>query len=114
MAIENTSGRKAELIAASYLQTIGYTIQSQNWRHPRAEIDIVATKDNTAVCFEVKYRKSNWQGSGLDYITPKKLAQMKRAAQLWRSARQWRGSIELGAIEVSGNNFTVTACLTQL
>jgi putative endonuclease len=114
MNIENTSGRKAELVAASYLQKIGYKIESQNWRHPRAEIDIVAAKDNTAVCFEVKYRRSNWQGSGLDYITPKKLAQMKRAAQLWRSTTQWRGVIEIGAIEVSGSNFAVTACLTQL
>lgn len=104
-----SSGRKAEAVVANYLKQYGYTILHQNWRHPRAEIDIIISRGNIATCIEVKYRKSAAQGTGFDYITPKKLLQMKKAARLWKAATNWRGSMQLGACEVSGTNFTITS-----
>lgn len=66
-------GRRAEAAAAAFLMQKGFTIITQNWRTRLCEIDIVALR-NTELCFcEVKYRRTARQGSGLDYITPKKL-----------------------------------------
>jgi putative endonuclease len=112
-------GHKAEKVAANYLESKGYKIIALNWRHARAEIDIVAQKKSLLrsqplVFFEVKYRVNNYQGQGLDYITPKKLAQMKFAAELYVSLNKYVGDYRLGAIELSGLNYEVTSFLQCL
>src|SRR5258707_723202 len=77
------TGRKAEKAAAIYLEMRGFKILEQNWRRPRAEIDIVAIKDGIIHFAEVKYRAREEQGRGLDAITSTKLKQMRRAAWLY-------------------------------
>jgi Holliday junction resolvase-like predicted endonuclease len=101
-------GREAEAAAAEYLKARGYEILAQNWRTRRCEIDIVAKKDRAVYCVEVKYRQNNFQGLGLDYITPKKLGQMEFAARMWAASSDWRGDIVLSAIEVAGETFEIS------
>ena len=101
-------GHEAEKIAARHLESMGYKIIALNWRHARAEIDIIAQKKSLLrsqplVFFEVKYRETDRQGRGLDYITPRKLQQMQFAAEIYVSANQYRGDYELAAIEMSGD-----------
>ena len=100
-------GRKAEVAARVYLEMRGFKIIEQNWRLPRFEIDIVATKDNVIQFVEVKYRIKDDQGSGYDAITVTKLKQMKRAAWAWVDENKYHGEYILSAIEVAGKNFTV-------
>lgn len=76
-------GRAAEGAAAEYLQSLGYAIVTQNWRTRWCEIDIIAQKEGVVYFVEVKYRRSNAWGSGLEYITPAKLRQMHIAARFW-------------------------------
>lgn len=107
------TGRQAEAVAAEYLENKGYRILEQNYRTRWCEIDIVAAKDNVIHFVEVKYRQNDSQGSGLEYITPKKLHQMALAAEIWLTKRP---STEhcLAAIEVSGDGFTVTEFLDNI
>ena len=114
MKIEQTAGRQAEHVAAQYLLSQGYVIVDQNWRHPRAEIDIIARQGNCLYIVEVKYRRTVQQGAGLDYITPAKLQQLRRALQIWRTSHRWTGEVNLAAIEVSGPAMRVTAFITDL
>lgn len=114
-------GHDAEKIAAEYLKAKGYNVLELNWRHTRAEIDIIAQKrfifrlrKQPIVFFEVKYRKTSAQGNGLDYITPKKLQQMQFAAELWVAVHNHIGEYSLGAIEVSGLDYQVTAVLENI
>lgn len=115
-----SAGHDAEKIAADYLKKQGYKIIALNWRHTRAEIDIIAEKHDAfglkghIVFFEVKYRKTAEQGHGLDYITPKKLQQMQFASQLWVSTYNYMGEYTLGAIEVSGPDYSITVVLDNL
>lgn len=102
------TGRKAEQAAAEFLQQKGCTILQQNWRTRQCEIDIVARQGNIVYFCEVKYRMQARQGGGLDYITPKKLNQMRFAAELWVQTSDWQGEYQLCAIEVSGSNFAIT------
>lgn len=85
----------------------GYKIIERNWRTARCEIDIIAEKDGTAYLVEVKYRGSDRQGGGLEYITPSKLKQMRFAAQMWVEETEWIGDFQLAAIELSGPNYSV-------
>ncbi len=111
MAAHNDSGRRAELTAANYLERHKFNIVGMNWRTRYCEIDIIAERRGT-ICFcEVKYRQNANQGLGLDYITPKKLRQMKFAAEMWTSTNNWWGAYRLCAIEVVGSNFVVTRAI---
>ena len=103
-----------------YLRKHGYDIVELNWRHARAEIDIIARKKvgwhrySPLVFFEVKHRKTDQQGRGLDYITPKKLQQMQFAAELYVSMQRHTGEYTLGGIELSGDDYRLTQLLDNL
>jgi uncharacterized protein (TIGR00252 family) len=108
------TGRKAEAAAAAFLARKGCNIVEQNWRTRWCEIDIVACRAGIVYFCEVKYRASAAYGNGLDYITAKKLQQMRFAAELWVTSNNWDGEYQLCAIEVSGSQFQVTAVVTDL
>ena len=108
-------GRRAEEVAAQHLRNLGYRIMAQNWRTRWCEIDIIAQKKNIVYFVEVKYRLSDIFGSGLDYITPRKLAQMQFAAEFWLAANlQTTDAYRVAAIEVMGKEYEVTAWLDDV
>jgi putative endonuclease len=108
------TGRHAEAVAADYLRQHGYKVVSQNFRTRFYEIDIVA-EHNGIVCFvEVKYRRSDAAGGGLEYITTRKLEQMRKAAELWLIENRRDGSYQLAGIEVSGADYSVTEFIDSL
>ncbi|HEX3568296.1 MAG TPA: YraN family protein [Candidatus Saccharimonadales bacterium] len=107
-------GRRAEAVAAAFLERKGCRIIDRNWRTRMCEIDVIAQRADSVYFCEVKYRASNKQGSGIDYITPKKLQQMRFAAESWVHAHAWQGDYQLCAIEVSGSAFRVTAVVKDL
>lgn len=88
-------GRKAEETVAKHLQKEGLKLVAKNWRNRFCEIDLVMTKGDEVYFIEVKYRSSDKQGSGFEYITPKKLKQMKFAAEYWISVNDWDGDARL-------------------
>lgn len=108
------TGRRAEAVGAAFLARRGCTIVAQNWRSRQCEIDIVAKRAGTLYFCEVKYRRTNRQGTGIDYITPKKLQQMRFASESWVHCHGWRGPYQLCALEVSGDDFRVTAVIKDL
>lgn len=97
-------GRRAENIVAKTLKKQGYTVAAQNWRTRWCEIDIVATKKDIAYFVEVKYRKSDIWGDGIDAITDKKLQQMTFAAEIWVQANNWSGDYYLIVANVAGES----------
>jgi uncharacterized protein (TIGR00252 family) len=105
------TGRRAEAVAAQFLERKGCIVVDQNWRTRWCEIDLVAQRADTVYFCEVKYRAHGRQGSGIDYITEKKLGQMHFAATFWLAAHEWLGLSQLCAIEVSGKQFRVTRAI---
>lgn len=49
-------GLLGERLARRYLVSAGWSILACNWRCPAGELDIVAAKENTLICVEVKSR----------------------------------------------------------
>jgi uncharacterized protein (TIGR00252 family) len=96
-------GKKAEARVAEFFNNEGYKILAQNWRTKVCEIDVVAKKEDIVYFIEVKYRSSEKQGGGLEYITPKKLNQIHFAAQIWVQQNNWNGDYRLLAAAVSGS-----------
>lgn len=108
------TGRQAEAAAVEYLRGRGFAIVAQNWRTRMCEIDIIAQKGRVVYFYEVKYRRTSGQGTGLDYITPKKLLQMRFAAESWVHFSGWKGEYQLSAIEVSGSEFQIGGVVQDL
>lgn len=108
------TGHLAEQHAASYLEAEGYTMLSVNWKTPRCEIDIVCQSAETIYFVEVKYRKNDQQGTGLDYITQRKLQQMTYAAESWVHFHNWTGDYTLAAIELTGQDYQVANFIKEL
>lgn len=59
MATHTDFGKKAEDLAVEHLQKNGYKILVRNFRFQKAEIDIIAEKDNLIVVVEVKARSTD-------------------------------------------------------
>lgn len=64
-------GHTAEEYVDKFLQKQGYKIIELNWKTKYCEIDIIAQNKKIIYFIEVRYRQSDSQGSGLEYITEK-------------------------------------------
>lgn len=105
VAATTSVGRQAEAAVARKLQEYGYKILQRNWRTKFCEIDVVAQKNNIIYFVEVKYREQDKQGSGLEYITPRKLSQIKFATRFWCQNFNWEDDCRIYGAEVSGPDY---------
>ena len=100
-----TIGHTAEERAARYLTRLGFVIRQLNWRTRYCEIDIVAERAGRIYFVEVKYRSSRQWGSAYDYVTGKKMHQMRFAAGFWLAKHKWEGEACMAAVSIDGSVF---------
>ena len=79
MAEHNELGKFGEEQAVEYLKQQGYAILETNWTFQKAEIDIIAQKENALVFVEVKTRSSLDFGLPQDFVKPKKIQFLVKA-----------------------------------
>ena len=73
MAEHTELGKKGEKIAINYLIDNGYKILEKNYRYIKAEVDIIAQKNNVLAAVEVKTRSTDHFGNPQDFVNPKKI-----------------------------------------
>jgi len=83
MASHNDLGKKGETLAEEYLSRNGYQILVKNWRYLKAEIDIIAKKEDTLAIVEVKTRSS------VDIISPEAAVNEKKIKLLVSAANEY-------------------------
>ncbi|AIG29010.1 YraN family protein [Flavobacterium psychrophilum] len=79
MAEHNDLGKFGEDLSVEFLQKKGYSILETNWTFQKAEIDIIAQKENILVIVEVKTRSSIDFGSPQDFVKPAKIQLLVKA-----------------------------------
>ena len=79
MADHNDLGKLGEEMAVEFLEKEGYEIIETNWRFQKAEVDIIAKKDNTLAIIEVKTRSSLSFGLPQEFVKPKKIQLLVKA-----------------------------------
>ena len=79
MAEHNELGKYGEELAKDFLQKNGYIILESNWIFQKAEVDIIAQKENILVAVEVKTRSSIDFGLPQDFVKPKKIQLLVKA-----------------------------------
>ena len=79
MAEHNQLGKLGEELAENYLIKNGYKILETNWIFQKAEIDIIAQKENILTIVEVKTRSTLDFGLPQDFVKPKKVQLLVKA-----------------------------------
>lgn len=83
MAKHLETGKKGEEMAVSFLEKSGYQILATNWRHRRAEIDIIAKDEDILVFVEVKTRSDDFFGNPSSFVSAKKERLLFDAANVY-------------------------------
>lgn len=83
MAEHNELGKLGEEMAVEFLEKNGYKILETNWTFQKAEIDIIAQKENILAIVEVKTRSSIDFGLPQDFVKPKKIQLLVKAVDAY-------------------------------
>ena len=103
MAVHNDLGKKGEEFAVNYLVEKGYNIVQCNYRYLKAEVDIIAKKENIIVAVEVKTRTSNYFGNPQDFINQKKIQLLTSAMDYYMQKNNLSYEVRFDIISVVGN-----------
>ena len=79
MAQHNELGKKGEQLAVDFLLKGSYTIVERNYRFEKAEVDIIAQKEDTLAIIEVKTRSTIDFGNPQDFVKPKQIKNLVKA-----------------------------------
>jgi putative endonuclease len=79
MAQHNELGKKGEQLAVDFLLKNNYTIIERNYRFDKAEVDIIAQKNEILAIVEVKTRSTPGFGNPQDFVKPKQIKNLVKA-----------------------------------
>ncbi len=104
------TGQIGEAKAVAYLLEKDYEIVHQNYRLGKAEIDIIAQKQNLLVFVEVKTRTNLSFGMPENDVTPRKAKRIVDAAEQYTFQQKWNHNIrfDIIAVIINKNNIEIT------
>ncbi len=79
MAQHNELGKKGEQLAVDFLIENKYDIIERNYRFEKAEVDIIAQKEDVLAIVEVKTRSTADFGNPEDFVKPKQIKNLVKA-----------------------------------
>lgn len=104
MADHNDLGILGEQLAADYLQRKGYSILERNFVYDKAEIDIIAQKEQgTIIVVEVKTRNSNVFGDPQSFVSPAKIKLLVKATNEYLISKALDVEVQFDIIAVLKN-----------
>ncbi|SHF98018.1 putative endonuclease [Flavobacterium segetis] len=109
MAEHNELGKLGEEMAVEFLKKEGYIILETNWTFQKAEIDIIAKKENTLAIVEVKTRSSLDFGLPQDFVKTKKIQLLVKAVDAFVNERDldFEVRFDIIAIHKEGKSFNI-------
>lgn len=76
-------GLNAETEAVKFLEQKGHKVIARNVRSRFYELDIISVEDNYIVLTEVKYRKNDYFGSGIEFVDHGKVVRLQKGFRMW-------------------------------
>ena len=101
MAQHIITGAAGEQLAAQYLEQKGYIILTRNYRYKKAEVDLIARKENQLVFVEVKTRRAQNFGYPEESVTAKKESLFLQAAEEYIFQTNWLHDIRFDIISIT-------------
>ena len=95
-------GQSGEDAALAYLLQQGYELVHRNYRHGRAEVDLVVRLGQHLLVFvEVKTRTSSRYGYPEEFVTARKQELFRRAAEQLQEELNWTGDIRFDILALT-------------
>ena len=95
-------GHAGEDAAAAYLLAQGYELVHRNYRHRRAEVDLIVRRGQQLLVFaEVKARSSARFGHPETFVTERKRQLFRLAAEQVQEDLAWPGDIRFDILAVT-------------
>ena len=109
MADHNELGKQGEKLAVEFLQKNGYEILETNWTFQKAEVDVIAKKEDLLAIVEVKTHSSIDFGLPQDFVKPKKIQLLVKAVNEYVTQNDLDVSVrfDIIAIQKNGNEFII-------
>jgi len=104
MAEHNDLGKFGEKLAVDYLRLHHYTILETNWTFQKAEIDIIAQKENILAIVEVKTRSSITFGLPQEFVNAKKIQLLVKAVNAYVNYNKLDFEVRFDIISVYKEN----------
>ena len=99
-------GEDAEAACCAYLKSQGLKLVNTNFSCRQGEIDIIMLDKNMLVFVEVRFRKNNNFGGGLESITAAKQRKLRRTAELYLQQNRQYENARFDVVSMSKNNQT--------
>ena len=103
MAFHNDLGKKGEELAVAYLLKNGYKIVARNFRHQKAEVDIIARKESTLAIVEVKTRSTPDFGNPQDFVKGKQIQNLVKAVDFFVTENNLDAEVRFDIIAIIKN-----------
>lgn len=109
MASHNELGKLGEELAVKFLYENEYTVLETNWTFQKAEIDIIAQKDNVIAVIEVKTRSNIEFGLPQDFVKPKKIQLLAKAVNEYVTINDLDAEVRFDIIAIckEGSDYTI-------
>lgn len=109
MANHNELGKKGEDLAVSFLIKEGYDILERNYTFQKAEVDIIAQKEDILAVVEVKTRSTNVFGNPQDFLKPKQIQRIVKVVDNYVTSHQLDVEVRFDIIAIvkNGNQFDI-------
>jgi len=99
-------GEDAEAACCCYLKSQGLKLVNTNFSCRQGEIDLIMLDKNMLVFVEVRFRKNNNFGGGLESITAAKRLKLRRTAELYLQQNRQYENARFDVVSMSKNNQT--------
>jgi len=103
MGKHNEFGKEGEEIAVNFLLEKGYRILYRNFRYLKAEVDIIAEKDDVIAMVEVRARSNDQIINIADTITKKKIKLLVSAADYYMTEMKLDKEVRFDIIAILKN-----------
>ncbi|UOK43278.1 MULTISPECIES: YraN family protein [Flavobacterium] len=101
MANHNDIGKLGEDLAAEFLKKEGYEILERNWFFQKAEVDIIAKKNDILAVVEVKTRTNLDYGDPHDFVNLKKIKLLVKAVDEYVISKNLDFTVRFDIISVT-------------
>lgn len=103
MVQHNELGKKGEQLAVDFLIENNYAIIERNYRFEKAEVDIIAQKEDVLAVVEVKTRSTNVFGNPQDFLKPKQIQRIVKAVDHYVTSNQMDVEVRFDIIAIVKN-----------
>lgn len=101
-------GEDAEIACYHYLKQHGLKLVTSNFHCRHGEIDIIMLDKKMLVFVEVRFRKNDLYGGGLESITTSKQNKLRKTAEFYLQQNSQYNNARFDVVSMSKNNQTIT------